>query len=127
MSTFPFPIAVNIGCAPFLQIRLDIQQKAPIVSIQAIARRFFHWEEYNAVREKGEEIFFQIWTAKESYIKYTGQGLSEDFCRFSCITQGCIDGKIRGISIRHIPFAPDYSLCVCARELDQLKMEFLLP
>lgn len=47
---------------------------------QAVAKRFFAAEEYQLVmsqpdKEAGNEMFFRIWTRKESYMKATGLGM----------------------------------------------------
>jgi len=59
-------------------IGIDIEQ---IKDIQLdIAERFFSREEYNFLMEKEEserqESFYDLWTLKESYIKWIGSGLS---------------------------------------------------
>ncbi|NLF79860.1 MAG: 4'-phosphopantetheinyl transferase superfamily protein, partial [Clostridia bacterium] len=54
---------------------------------EAVAERFFHPEEAAWLRRRGytDEDFFALWTAKESYVKYTGQGIDESFAGFSVI------------------------------------------
>lgn len=47
-----------------------------------MAERFFHPEEAAWVSEAPYGRFFRIWTAKESYVKYTGTGIGGDFDRF---------------------------------------------
>lgn len=45
-----------------------------------IAKRFFHESEYMAIMNQEpqyqREMFYELWTLKESYIKYKGKGLS---------------------------------------------------
>ncbi len=48
-----------------------------------MADRFFHPREAVWVREEPYERFFRIWTAKESYVKYTGEGIGAGFSQFS--------------------------------------------
>ena len=52
-----------------------------------IAKRFFTENEYTLITEEPEEQqtlkFYQIWTAKESYIKFIGTGLSTPLNSFS--------------------------------------------
>ncbi len=52
-----------------------------------MAERFFHPEEAAWVREDPFERFFRIWAAKESYVKYTGEGIGAGFGRF-CVMPG---------------------------------------
>lgn len=55
-----------------------------------IAERFFHKKEYAALINKTHEnridYFFELWTLKESYIKYKGKGLYIPLNSF-CITE----------------------------------------
>jgi phosphopantetheine--protein transferase-like protein len=53
-----------------------------------LARRFFTVNEANYVSNglSGDDVkrrFFLVWTAKEAYVKYTGEGIAENFKRFS--------------------------------------------
>ena len=50
-----------------------------------MAVRFFHEREAAYVKKDPGTRFFQIWAAKESYVKYTGRGIEADFSRFSVI------------------------------------------
>ena len=49
-----------------------------------IAARFFHRDEVDALDADTVSAFYNIWTAKEAYVKLTGQGIDEDFREF-CI------------------------------------------
>lgn len=54
-----------------------------------LAKRFFHPDE-SAMLEKAESkelcpLFFDLWSAKESYVKYTGQGITA-FPTFSVLS-----------------------------------------
>ena len=49
-----------------------------------IARRFFHPDEMDALDADTVSAFYNIWTAKEAYVKLTGQGIDGDFAEF-CI------------------------------------------
>ncbi|MBQ8248870.1 MAG: 4'-phosphopantetheinyl transferase superfamily protein [Clostridia bacterium] len=72
-----------------------------------LAERFFTKEEAEYVKERPSERFYEIWCAKESYIKYTGEGLScplSSFCIFSLPLQ-----------FSHFN-ADDYTICVCSAQ-----------
>jgi 4'-phosphopantetheinyl transferase len=63
-----------------------------------IADRFFTPDEYNFLnsvpKNRGDEIFFELWTMKESYIKAKGLGLSLPLNSFSVIKNNKIVEKI---------------------------------
>ena len=66
-------------------VGVDIEEIKPIEL--DIAKRFFTENEYTLITEEPEEQqmlkFYQIWTAKESYIKFIGTGLSTPLSSFS--------------------------------------------
>lgn len=96
------------------ELGVDIQRyqrcKAP-----QIARRFFHPNEALWLKDRDEAAFFAVWTAKESYVKFTGEGITDDFSSFSVV-----DGKggfgVGGTVLRHLPFLENYALCLCTAE-----------
>lgn len=77
---------VVLAVSPSGRIGVDIEQ---IKFIQTeVAERFFSDEEFKSViKFQSEELrllrFFEIWTAKESYVKATGKGLSTSLNSFS--------------------------------------------
>jgi len=78
-----------------------------------VARRFFtaDEQEYIAYGEPGaEERFFEVWTAKEAYMKYTGNGFSEGFQSFSVFNLH--DAEIK---TRRLEGAPHIICSVCNR------------
>ena len=62
-------------------------------------------------REK--DVFFSLWTAKESYVKYTGKGIAGQLDTFSVIENGEIKKEIEGIPLRFLAEFPQYTCCVC--------------
>ena len=50
---------------------------------ERISSRFFHPQENEYLRRCAYRDFFDIWAAKESYVKYTGQGIDENFASFT--------------------------------------------
>ncbi len=64
------------------EVGVDVQEHDLTVDIQAVAERCFTADE----REySGQSIrhFYEIWTGKESYLKFTGEGLRKDMRSFS--------------------------------------------
>lgn len=97
-------------------VGIDLQQHIDC-NISQLARRFFDPREndylYNLDYAPAE--FFKIWTAKESYVKYTGQGIS-GFDKFSVIPE--LDDAV----LRQLNFLPGYSLFLCAKAIGEVNI-----
>lgn len=91
---------------------IDIQKHQPC-RMSALSRRFFHEQESRYLENTGYQEFFAVWTAKESYVKYTGRGIDESFGAFSVIKNNGIAGEINGVQLRFLPFYPGYTVCLC--------------
>ena len=94
-------------------IGVDVQFHAA-ADYGAIAARFFHPDEARYVALGGAEAFFEVWTAKEAYVKLTGEGLSGGFGGFSAVSGGRAAREINGVRLERVPFADNYTLTVCA-------------
>lgn len=99
-----------------------------------IAARYFTEEEKNAIdsAERKDEMFFRIWTLKESYIKAVGLGLSLSLKDFSIITGDEISAVCGGIKTGYSFFEfRDIGgyCCSCCVKGDQkdlpMKIEFI--
>jgi 4'-phosphopantetheinyl transferase len=109
---------------------------------EAIARRFFHPQECAYLESVGFEPFFQVWAAKESYLKYTGAGRTGGLGTFSVADAGGLlgamdvgdgglartiaaqaGGQSRRVEFHHLPFRDDYSLCLCAESIPGARIE----
>ena len=102
------------------ELGLDLQRIRPLRA-QKLARRFFHPEE-TAFLERAPERFFQVWTAKESYVKYTGRGIGANFKTFSVVQGGRLTDSIGDVEIRHIPVGEEYSMCICAKDIGSIRL-----
>ncbi len=62
------------------RIGVDLEKVRPMENAEQLAKRFFCASEYDlltqAIPEERDKLFFQLWTAKESYLKGTGEGIS---------------------------------------------------
>lgn len=106
------------------EVGVDIQEHRN--SRSGIAQRFFTNEDNSLLRSLGEdqaqEMFFRIWSIRESYVKLTGRGLSQGLASFQ------IDWQHKALTEQEQAAAyfaetsklPGYSFCVCSR---QEKME----
>lgn len=86
----------------------------------AIARRFFCEDEIEYVAARGAEAFFDVWAAKESYMKYTGLGLSQGLNSFSVAGPLGLYGAVGGAMLVHSRAFEGYSFCACARDIGDL-------
>lgn len=104
-----------------------------------IADVFFAEEEKSYIHMvKGRnraERFTQIWTLKESYIKYLGTGLST---RLNSFSVNAVDGLVtvsntgiqKGLRLKSCLFDTDYYLSVCSTEevnaINEVKLDSLI-
>lgn len=95
-------------CPVGLDLQIHTEKNHP----ERIARRFFHPEEVEYLSGREEEAFFPLWTAKESYVKYTGTGIAGQLNTFSVIQNGTIKKEIEGIPLRFLEEFPQYTCCV---------------
>lgn len=82
----------------------------------------------NLDEELKKFLFFNIWVGKESFIKYSGTGLSCDLNSFyinEFTNNVIIEGKdiIISPSIAYLTMKPDYSVAVCS---DEVKIDSIL-
>ena len=106
-------------------IGLDIQIHAS-VDKEKIAKRFFHPQEYAYLEKEAFLSFFQVWVAKESYVKYTGEGISSGLNSFSVVEKGRLRDRMGSVCFYHQKhmeqdkeqgLQQQYSLCLCADEI----------
>ena len=64
------------------KIGLDIEKEKKIDHLK-LAKRFFHPDEAAIVHDS--DSFFRLWTLKESYAKYIGKGIDENFSSISIL------------------------------------------
>ena len=108
-------------------VGIDVETFRPREGKDALARRFFHADEqtYLADARDGEWLsrFFEIWTKKESYLKYLGTGIDRPLNSFSVF-----DALGAGFDTRRLD---DAMLTLCAEDpvcqIIPLTTEMLLP
>ena len=117
-------------------IGVDLQQhvrlkdetiEAASVRFGKIAHRFFHPLEAGYVELNRYSNFFDVWTARESYVKYTGQGIDADFSDFCLIPEQEEQWEYLSQSTEPVSwqaqqvwfykqrYGEDYTLCVCTK------------
>ncbi len=93
-----------IGCD--VEKRPERWDDEQIRRVCRLANRFFTAEEAEAV-QMNPERFYEIWAAKESFIKYTGEGLSRPLSDFSVLTMD-------GLCFTPIP-VEGFAACICSK------------
>jgi 4'-phosphopantetheinyl transferase len=66
-------------------VGLDLQQHQNCAR-ERIAKRFFHPAENAFLQSSGYDAFFDVWAAKESFLKYTGEGMRRPLSGFSVVS-----------------------------------------
>lgn len=99
------------------EVGVDVQQHDPDVDMQVIAERCFAPDEWKYIEQSDQQIlqrFYEIWTGKESYLKYTGEGLRRDMRSFSV--------RKTEPEVRYLPVLRDngYSLSLCAADKEYM-------
>lgn len=104
-------------------VGLDLQAHRPCRAL-ALSRRFFAPEEAEWLRSRGESAFFDLWCAKESYLKFTGEGLSglEAVCTVS--PEGGFP-SVPGVNLQLLPLFAGYSACLCTASPAEIREQFL--
>jgi phosphopantetheinyl transferase len=100
---------------------LDLQQHQRC-SRERIAERYFHPDEKAFLQQGGYDAFFDVWAAKESFLKYTVQGMHRPMSDFSVVSGNALAGETKGASLRFLSFLPDYSLCLCAAGIGEVRI-----
>ena len=108
-------------------VGLDVESLRDDTNIDAISRRFFAEDERKYIfTEAHDRIhrFFEVWTGKESYLKYLGTGLKKDLTSFSVLSPES------GLRL-YREVLPDGSLlCLCTTEeeysLKRLDVQYLI-
>lgn len=96
-----------------LPVGIDLQKKETKNKAEKISRRFFHPDEVDYLEKQDWVPFFDVWSAKESYVKYTGTGIAGELASFSVVQKGQIKNKIEGLPLRQCKEFPQYSLFIC--------------
>ena len=100
-------VVIAYGDSP---VGADVQQMCMDAGKEELARQFFTKDEQSYVFECPEETaarFYQVWTGKESYLKYLGTGLKKSLDSFSIFSPE-ISAMLK---VRYLPDGYCVSLC----------------
>ncbi len=87
-------------------VGVDVQQHDPDTNVEAIGKRYFTADEQQ-YSQGDRNRFYEIWTKKESFLKYTGKGLGAGLRSFSVLAP---EPRIRYF---YRTLGADYSLSLC--------------
>ncbi len=95
-------------------VGVDIEYHRELQDYVALAQRFFSPYEYQYIKAQAQpdrlRAFYEVWTAKEAYVKALGAGLSYGLERFSVISEnGEMIDTLEGYSFRRIDDIENYS------------------
>lgn len=97
--------------------------------MDGIAERFFTAEEQEYIRKRSKddlEGFYQIWCAKECYMKWTGKGLAIPMDSFTCdIKRRTIfdNNLIQEVRLHTCALDKGYQIMICCEE----QQDYMLP
>ena len=97
------------------EVGVDVQQHRADTDMRIIAENYFAEDEIQYIRQSDRqtaERFYEIWTGKESYLKYVGKGLKGNMRSLSILE--------RKTEILFLPRFPreGYSMSLCAAQKD---------
>ncbi|MDO4757574.1 MAG: 4'-phosphopantetheinyl transferase superfamily protein [Parabacteroides sp.] len=107
------------------EVGVDIQQMGKEKPL--LAERFFHPNEVLKLNQTSPEdrraLFFRYWSAKESYLKYTGTGLSGSLSGFEILFNGTTarvkkEGMLEVPAMWALEIHPDYQCHLCTDSVE---------
>ena len=101
-------------------------KKEAVVRFRKMAHRFFHAAEAEFVDLDSYHNFFSVWTAREAYVKFTGQGIDKYFSEHCVVpiqeTWQRISGQCKDVNWQALGkyfwktiYSENYTLCVCTQ------------
>ena len=100
---------------------LDIQYGKK-TDVNKLAERWFHEEEAEAVKARGEDEFFRIWARREALVKAVGTSIVNAHLPNTLDDTVEFEGVVWQINDIEIPDAPGAFAAVCAQEITEIKL-----
>ena len=119
------------------RLGIDLQVEQPLrnetseeysARLLRVAKRFFHPSDTEWIESDPINRFFTVWSAKESYVKYTEKGIDDSFASIRSIPDGgpfSSTWECDGMYYSILPFEEGYSLCVCTEFPSETEIEFV--
>jgi len=103
------------------KIGIDIEKKIERTK-EKISEKIFHPYEYNFLKENHFESFYDIWCAKESYVKYTGKGIDSSFSSFYIKDNIVYEEDSQVAIITPILLDEEYITVICTKEKPEINI-----
>ncbi|OJG66168.1 phosphopantetheine-protein transferase domain [Enterococcus moraviensis] len=107
------------------KVGIDIEEITPIDL--SIAEHYFCSKEYSAIMAEREEhqveTFFSIWCLKESYVKYTGKGMTIPLTSFCFTVRDEViqfEGKDENMRFELLPISEYYKTAICYQDKERI-------
>lgn len=104
------------------RVGLDIQKSKEAKTIE-IAKRFFTEEEADFIADHDSKMFFKIWTRKEAVVKFTGEGISYGFEKFSVVEAGKFMDDLQSpceCHVENLDLIEHFECCVCTKKKETI-------
>lgn len=108
------------------EVGIDIEHKGKMR--MAVARRFFHPAEILKLdaceKDQQADLFFRYWSVKESFLKYTGEGLAASLSGFQvCFEEHKIqiirkNDQLENVYIHECQIDQEYKCFVCSEKAE---------
>lgn len=93
-------------------VGIDAQIVTKVRNRERLVERFFTEEEAAWLSDREEEAFFDLWSRKEAFAKYTGRGIAYGLHRIQTVEGGAPAEKIGGVRMTGARRSPDiYFAC----------------
>ena len=131
------------GITQHTPIGVDLQHIYPISNMDTLMRSYFSPEEQQIIKDAAEnqikDLFFLIWTAKEAFLKGTGEGFRRSSNNFTVcqkdngllsfmVKEGPFPDLSRDWNIQEIQLSPEYKAALAIKgEIVHLESNSFLP
>lgn len=125
------PCEIGVDLQQIKHLRGETPESA-VPRFKMMASRFMHPAEAKFVEEDTYARFFRIWTAKEAYVKMTGQGIDNDFSSLCILPEGetvlpepkngTAEWQSLGAHFTQVDLLPGYSFCICSKSAHNHKI-----
>lgn len=119
--------AIGIDLQEYVRLKGETVEEASN-RFRKMSHRFFHSLEAEYVELDCYHNFFGVWTARESYVKYTGQGIDQEFGEHCVVpvnktewqrltgVSEAVSWMAQGVCFWQKTYPDNYTLCVCTKK-----------